>query len=280
MKKITLITSLILGLIFLYNCKKEKKTEPKPQTELNQQTAQAIAPSVADGFRFLILTMFKPDEVNISPFKRNGINQDPCETRDGDFSDGDSDGYYRDAKITYNNCTVSYPPYTYIFSGTIEIKDKNDNDATSGFYLKFSDYEFKFIHGDSTLITVRSNSVYDIDKVGTSFSGHIEYDYAYITKTEVSWSTHFDFNYIPDNPSDPWVAGVLNFDGNSEFKYAGITYALKFIGEDLHFNEYSDCEYPDRGKIKVTDGTNYLTITYYCNYYTADYNGTPISKTR
>ncbi|MEN3046207.1 MAG: hypothetical protein ABDH49_04405 [Candidatus Hydrothermales bacterium] len=282
MKKVFLLGGIIIGLVLLYNCKKEKKTEPKPQTQLNQQTAQAIAPIVAQGFGFLIYTMFEPDTLTISPFGKIGANKTPCVEISGDTTDSDGDGYFKDAKMTYN-CTVQYPDdpnSSLVFSGEFIIKDKDDNDSTSGFYIEVNNFEFKFIQGNTPQYTIRSNSRYDIDKIGTDFSGHIYYEYKFITTEEISWSIDLDIDYTPDNPGEPWVAGTFNYAADFEIKYAGVTYALRVIGEDLHFDENKDCEYPDRGKVKVTDGHNYITITYSCNSYTADYNGVPIALAR
>ena len=272
MKNFLKISIIIIPLLILTSCKK-KTTEPKTQNNLNQQTAQGIAPAVAHGVGSMTIFMFNPEGSMPMFLKKFGIEQSPCVTKSGDTTDADHDGYFKDATLTFN-CNYQTPNGSWSATGTAQVMDKDDNDPTAGFYIKITDLTFQMTtQGQSFSWTM--NATYDINRTTTGWSGHIDYSFTFNNLTTLSYS--LDFSYQPDDPNNPWVAGTLNFNGNISVKHNNVNYSFQIIAENVHYDKNSGCEYPDSGTVKITDGTNYLTITFNCSTYSATYNGTPVS---
>ncbi|MEO0300814.1 MAG: hypothetical protein ABIM98_02440 [candidate division WOR-3 bacterium] len=272
MKNFLKIGIIIFSFLIITSCKK-KTTEPKPQQNLDRQTAQGIAPSVATGIQVMVLGMFDPEGTSPMAFGKLGIKQSPCVTVTGDTSDFDQDGYLKNATATFD-CHYQDPTYSFSLTGTAEIRDKDDNDPTSGFYLKFTDISYTLTTQGQT-ISWKLNATYDINHTGDQWGGHIDFSFNYMDN--IVWSTSFDFSYIPDDPNKPWEGGTINFNGNYSVKYGGVNYSFQILAQNVHYNENSGCEYPDSGTVKITDGTNYLEVTFNCDSYTVSYNGTPVS---
>ncbi len=271
MRKYLKLSIIIIPLLILTTCKK-KTTEPQPQNNLNQQTAQGIAPAVAMGTGSIATSLLNPESAVPTVLKKFGVKQNPCVSI-SDTTDADHDGYFKDATLTYN-CNYQDPNYSWSLTGEVYVKDKDDSDSTSGFYMKITNLKFQMTsQGNSFSWTM--NATYDIDKTQNGWSGHIDWSFTYNDLTTIAYS--LDFTYEPDNPSDPWVAGTINFNGNVSVKYNNVNYSFRIIVENLHYDENSYCKYPDSGTVTITDGTNSLEVTYYCNGYSATYNGTPVS---
>lgn len=263
---------IILSLI-LASCKK-KTTEPQTQNNLNQQTAQGIAPAVAGGIAGMASSMFNPESSIPMVLKKFGIKQNPCVTKSGDTTDADNDGYFRDATLNFN-CNYQDQTSSWSLTGEAYVKDKDDNDRTSGFYMKITDLKFQMTTQGQSFSWI-INATYDIDKTQNGWGGHVDYSFTYSNSTSTTFAFSLDFNYAPDNPSDPWGAGTINFNGNFSVKYNNVNYSFQIIVQDLYYDENSGCEYPHHGTVEIKDGTNSLKIIYSCNSYTAYYNGQQI----
>ncbi len=262
---------LIGGIIFL-GCKK-KTTQPEPKKNLDQGTAQAIAPSVAVGTGSMCKAFFNPESFVPQYLAKFGIFTPPCITVSGDTTDGDKDYYAKDATYTFN-CEFQYPGYTIRLTGTVIVKDDDDSDPTSGFYMKIENLSYYESYGQQTT-SWEIDALFDINRTGQNWGGHIEYAFTY---NNISWKWAWDFTYVPDNPSDPWAGGTLNFEGAFTLNYQNTTYSLTARGENIHYSRNSNCDYPDSGTLTVTDGTNSLVVQFNCDSYTATYNGTPVAS--
>ena len=256
MKKI--LTVILIGAILL-TCKKSKKTT-EPKTNLDQQTAQAIAEPVVMGTGEMFKSFFNPvpDSMKYGTIKQDCINVTPQNPEDKD-----GDGYPKEA-IYELNCEFG----DYVIKGKIIIQDKDDNDPTSGFYVEIDNLTYS-----SQQISFSMDATYDVRKTQTSWDGHIKYSFTY---NEVSWGWEFDFTYKPDNQNNPYEAGEFNFEGKFSVSYQNNTYSLSVRGDNIHYSSSSNCPYPDQGTLRITDGTNNLVITFSCDSYVAEYNGIPV----
>ncbi len=270
MKKL-LTTILIGGVIFLTCKKSEETTQPETKKNLDQQTAQVIAPAVAEGTSEMFSSFFNPEDFSSLYLMQLGILTPPCVTVSGDTTDADGDGYVKNATFDFN-CNYQGPDYTLTMTGTVTVQDDDDNDPTSGFYVDINNFTFNY-SGIQT-ISWTMDATYDLNKTQTGWNGHIEYSFSY---NNVSWSWTWDFIYEPDDPNTPYGGGTFNFEGNYNVSYQNYNYSLTVKGTNIHYSEYSSCKYPDSGTLTVTDGTNNLVITFNCDSYTAEYNGIPVA---
>lgn len=260
MKKVIWI--LIIG-IALTGCKKKKE-----EARFDRNVAEGITPAVAMGISQMFSSFYNPGS---HPYSLKYFQGD-CVDTTGDVTDFDDDGYVKDAAFNFN-CEFSYPPNTYKIKGKVIVKDYDDNDPKSGFYVKIEDFEYTIISGAQSEAWMM-NSLYDIKQISPEIKGRIEYSFTYQAAT-IGWGA--DFTYAPDDPEYPWKGGTLNFEGYITADYQNEEYNLSMRCENLHYSENSNCQYPDSGKITITDGKNYLVIEFNCNTYAATYNGSPIA---
>lgn len=262
MKKLLFIL-IGVGLIVI-SCKK-KSTEPE-KTEIDKNSATSLAPAVAYGFGNMQKSFLDPK--SLAPTYL--LSQGSCEPDiSGDTTDADMDGIPVNATFNYD-CNISYPGGTMEYLGTLALKDKDDSDPTGGFYCS-GDLHYK--QEGLQNIEWRQNFEIDVNKSGGAYSGEISFGFEY---QGIEWNADFEFTYNPEDPTDPYVAGTLNFEGTYSFTYEGKTYpSLTIKGENLVFVK-TGCAYPESGKITVSDGKNSLMVEYNCSSYKAYYNGSPL----
>ncbi len=257
MKK--LVCTITVSIFLFTGCKKKEKTE------FNKEAAQGILPATTEGISQMFKTIYSPQYYPLYKF------QGDCVDTTGDITDQDGDGYVKDATFTYD-CEFNYPPYTYKIKGKISVKDYNDNDSKSGFYISIENFNYTVISPGQS-VSWAMHLLNDIKETQPNIKGRIEESFTYQNAT-VGWG--FDFVYDPDDDNEPWKGGTFNFDGSLTASYENKDYNLDIRGENLHYSENSNCRYPDSGKLTITDGENTLIIEFSCNTYAATFNGSPI----
>lgn len=259
MKKVLWV--MVIGVAIITGCKKKEE-----KTEFNKEAAQGMLPIITEGTSQMFSTFFNP---NFSPYKLKNFQD--CIIVEGDTTDNDEDGYVKNA-IFYYDCEFSYPPNNYIkMKGKVIIKDYNDNDSTSGFYVKIENFQYTITGQQS--ISFIMNALYEITQISPEKKGRVEYSFDY---QNARMAIGFDFLYTPHNENKPWEGGTFNFEGFCIVTWENKEYELNIKGEDIDYTENSNCKYPKYGKITITDGKNYLVAEFHCNTYTATFNGSPI----
>lgn len=183
-------------------------------------------------------------------------------------ADNDRDGIPASADVLYNNC---YSAEAAI-NGSIKIRDKNDGDPGSGYTVV----------GDLTVTasTNRARVVFGIDFTPGS-GGAYRVRYGFLTEQgsdKIAYGLNLSYTPSSDGNSNPYDAGVTNFDGRIVYRASGENLVLSMQGENLQHNRAICNSSFVAGKATFQDSaSNRLLIQYDgCRSYTVTYNGNPI----
>ncbi|MCX8089168.1 MAG: hypothetical protein N3C58_07835 [Meiothermus ruber] len=184
-------------------------------------------------------------------------------------ADNDRDGIFASAEFRYNNCKNNEG---LTINGSIKIRDKNDGDPGSG-YTVVGDLTF-------TAGTNQARVVLGIDLTPGS-GGAYQVRYGFLTEqgsNKIAYGLNLSYTPSSDGNSNPYDAGVTNFDGRIVYRVSGENFVLSMKGENLQHNRASCTSSFVAGKATFQDSaSNRLVIQYDgCRSYTVTYNGNPI----
>jgi hypothetical protein len=214
-----------------------------------------------------------------------------CPSWSGDLNannspiDADQDYYPKNAIATFVNCPSTDPKtsVTSDVNGTIQVTDQNDSLKTSGFRAIIDlDVVTPATPTEAELV----GYVFTDTTTNLSGSTYKATDSQIISATQGSVSVEVrkssSITYTPQNASDPWGNGTLNFQSqlSNNFTVAGTsgTESYNLVVKNLVID--NSCGTPEKyksGTVEVSSGSDKLlwNITD-CGTGTWSYNGKPI----
>ncbi len=183
--------------------------------------------------------------------------------------DRDRDGIPASAEAFYNNCRDSNGAVT---NGSIKIRDKNDGDPRSGYTVVIN----LSVSGGAS----QGRLVLGVDFTPGS-GGAYQVRYGFLIeegRDKIAFGLNLSYTPSLDGNSNPYDAGVTNFNGRFAYRVSGENFVLDMNGENLQHNRASCMSSFIAGKATFQDSaSNRLVIQYNgCNSYTVTYNGNPI----
>jgi hypothetical protein len=203
-----------------------------------------------------------------------------CIAVKGDVTDTDLDEIPVDATFTFD-CAYSENKSDFTVTGNASFQDTNDNDALSGYAIKFTDFTItETKDGQKNALELDQTFVLSIDKAKSRY--FIENDLvltATTPKEKISYSELATLGYKPDDVADPFTAGTFAFKSLTTWQSGKDIYKLTGVSPALHHNATCESSF-DAGTINYKDnfGNALELIFNACNNITVIYNGSPLEK--
>lgn len=203
--------------------------------------------------------------------------QEDCVVFKGDFTDADKDEIPVNMTFTFN-CTYREDGKDVTVTGSASFKDADDNDALSGYIIKFTDFTItETKDGKTNRLELDQTFVLEVDNKGSYL---IENDLALNGSTpegDFVYTELATLGYKPDNVADPFAAGTFALNSVNTWQSGKDVYKLTGVAPALHYNATCESSF-DKGTVKYEDNFgNALELTFNaCNNVTVIYNGSPI----
>lgn len=293
------LTSLALALAACGGQKPGSSTPAATPNALTRQEAshlKQVAPLMAGGLLSALRPggallgappVFSMQGVPSVPLSAQGVRAQNATGNCGPTelgADADGDGIPANLNYTYD-CTDDEGAYQVRITGSVQVKDANDNDPNSGFTSRAQNLKTEYVFrdpqkGTSTSVSVTNNWTVTATVAGNTTS--LAYDSRFdilngfvASNNTATFALNFNATFVSDDDGTPdrYDSGTLNLSGRFSATGNGKTYALNLSATDLHFS--AACAFgPDRGQFKLDDGTNNLSVNYAaCNQYAFTYNG-------
>ncbi|WP_295395282.1 hypothetical protein [Meiothermus sp.] len=197
-----------------------------------------------------------------------------CSTRktppEADQQDLDNDKIPREARYQVD-CKVNDTR----LRGSILLKDKDDNNPTSGYTLDTDQYELTFNTGKPNESGIKLDLDVDVTRNNPNYA--IRYNFnleIYGDGKRLGTTYSYTATYAPDNAQTPFAAGTLNYEGTLDYRTTTKWYRLSGKATNLKFS--STCKQTFVGgswSLEDTRGNRLLVQYNGCNNVTVTYNG-------
>jgi hypothetical protein len=176
-----------------------------------------------------------------------------------DSTDADQDGYPASLKYTFD-CSKNGATLT----GTVEVKDEDDNNPDSGFSLKFSNFKLVATSNNVTSTITFNLETATKNNNNGSFSASEKYNLG-LKSGKDSYALDFSSNlsYKPDSDSnsDNFDNGKVNFSTSMSVTENATKESFGITGKDLHLSSTcSSDDLLDAGTLDMTSGKDVLKL--------------------
>jgi hypothetical protein len=193
------------------------------------------------------------------------------------FTDADSDGIPANVNYVFDCSASSYLGYSATLTGTVSIKDDNDNNASSGYQTKVTDLTFVYVDSVKqygigieinydTKVSVAANGKYTVSQnfqlvVAEYKSGNL---------TGLQYTINGTYDYTPqvgNTANTRFAKGTLKFQTNLGFKFVDAqedySSEIKVSANALSVDrtQCASDRMVNSGAIQFTDGKNTMTWT-------------------
>ena len=258
-------------------------TATLPVKPLTQAAATQVASTGMLGDQ-LVASMiapngFSPMSVGLQALGVAGIQPQASCTTTSPASpvDGDHDGWYANATVTYN-CSYSGGGATSTITGSVTEQDKNDADPYSGTKATVNDLKIA-VSDSSGTSSITENLSWDLTRNAPGAYA-LSYDFR-LDLADSSGNASFEVQGTPTYTADsgttnPFDAGTFTLDGKVTFQDSDGTYELTRQSGGVHYS--NTCSGFDSGTVNYHDNSgNTMTITYTsCNAISLTYNGSTV----
>jgi hypothetical protein len=176
-----------------------------------------------------------------------------------DSTDADQDGYPASLSYTFD-CSKNGDT----LSGTLEVKDGDDNNPESGFSLKFSNFKLVLTRNSVTsTITFNLETVTNNNSNG-SYSASEKYNLGLKSGKDtyaLDFSSNLSYKPDADSDSDDFDTGKVNFSTSLSLTENATKESFGITGKDLHLsNACSSEDLIDSGTLEMTSGSDSLKL--------------------
>ncbi|MDW8090712.1 MAG: hypothetical protein RMI80_04735 [Meiothermus sp.] len=184
--------------------------------------------------------------------------------------DLDNDKIPREARYQVD-CTVGDTR----LRGNILLRDKDDNNPTSGYTLDTDQYELTFNTGKPNESGIKLDLDVDVTRNNPNYA--IRYNFnleIYGDGKRFSTAYNYTATYAPDNAQTPFAAGTLNYEGALDYRTTTKWYRLRGKATNLKFsNTCKETFVGGSWSLEDTRGNRLLVQYNGCNNVTVTYNG-------
>ncbi|GIW35724.1 hypothetical protein [Meiothermus sp.] len=159
--------------------------------------------------------------------------------------------------------------------GGIVLRDKDDNNPTSGYTVDTDQYQLTFNTGKSNESGVKLDLDLDVTWNNPNYAVRYNFNFEIYGSDGLYGTTYtYTATYVPDNAQTPFAAGTFNYEGSLDFRTPTKLYRLTGKTTDLKFsNACKETFVGGSWNLEDTHGNKLFVVYNACNNVTVTYNG-------